>query len=265
MRPDTIRNYVSGVKTFHLLCEVPYAGERCIELRLTLRGIARLNPYCSKQAAPLTPDILLSLYPLFDFDSPLDCTMWALFLIAFFTFSRKSNLVVTGKTPFNPLKQLCRGDVRVGEEGLLVYMRWSKTNQFGKKVHDVPLVAIPGHPLCPRTAYKRMLRLVPGKKGDPAFFYRVPGSSLKLPITYHLLQQYIKEGVQAIGLNPDAFSSHSLRRAGATWAFRSGVRADLIKSQGDWTSLCYLRYLDFSLQERLEVSERMTQEILLQL
>ena len=262
VKPDTVRNYVSGVKTLHTLCEISYAGEKCMELKLTLRGIARLKPYCAKQAAPLTPDILIQLFPLFDFDSPLDCTMWALFLLAFFTLSRKSNLVVTGSDPFDPLKQLCREDVEVGSGGLLVCMRWSKTNQFGKKIHDVPLVSIPGHPLCPVRAYKRMIQLVPGEASDPAFFSYLPGSGDKLPITYYLLQKYIKEAVGAIGLNPELFSSHSLRRAGATWAFRSRVRPDLIKSQGDWTSLCYLRYIDFSLHERLEVSEKMSQEIL---
>ena len=86
VKPDTVRNYVSGVKTLHTLCEIPYAGEKCMELKLTLRGIARLKPYCAKQAAPLTPDILIQLFPLFDFDSPLDCTMWALFLLAFLVY-----------------------------------------------------------------------------------------------------------------------------------------------------------------------------------
>ena len=149
----------------------------------------------------------------------------------------------------------------MGTDGLLVRIRWSKTNQFGRKVHELPLVAIPGHPLCPLTAYKRMVALTPGCAGDPAFFSQIPGVAGKFPITYYLLQRYIKEGVASIGLNPERFSSHSLRRAGATWAFRSKVRPDLIKSQGDWASLCYLRYIDFSLTERLEVSHKMAGEI----
>ena len=50
---------------------------------------------------------------------------------------------------FDPKKQLCRSDVVVGNNGLLVTIRWSKTNQFGGRAHVVPLVAIPGSPLCP--------------------------------------------------------------------------------------------------------------------
>ena len=64
-----------------------------------------------------------------------------------------------------------------------------------------------------------------------------------------------------MGLDPNAFSSHSLRRAGATWAFQSQVPGELIQTHGDWTSTAYLRYLDFSLNERLQVAEKMIDEI----
>ena len=64
-----------------------------------------------------------------------------------------------------------------------------------------------------------------------------------------------------VGLDPGLFSSHSLRRAGASWAFRARVPGELIKTQGDWASQAYLRYLEFSLSERCQVAQRMTLEI----
>ena len=259
---DSVRNYMSGVSTLHLLCEVEYLGKNNIELRLLLRGIARNKPHLVKQAAPLSPHILVKLFPFFDFSKAYDCTMWALLLIAFFTMSRKSNLVVTGAEKFNGSKQLSRSDVLVGDNGLLVTFKWSKTNQFGKRAHVIPIVAIPGSPLCPLQAYSAMLQLCPGCPTDPAFFQVTPGRAIKKPITYAQLQKCIKDGVSRLGLDPDAFSSHSLRRAGASWAFRSRVPSELIKSHGDWASLAYLRYLDFSLDERLQVAESMSNEII---
>ena len=104
-----------------------------------------------------------------------------------------------------------------------------------------------------------MLSMCPGEPGDPAFF--IAGTRSKQPVTYQLLQKYIKVGVAKLGLNPKLFSSHSLRRAGASWAFQSQVPGELIQSHGDWTSSAYLRYLDFSLTERLQVAERMCDEI----
>ena len=136
---DSIRNYISGVRTLHHLLEVEFPSVENIDLKLALRGLARLNPHCPKQAEPLSPEILAQIHGLLDMHKVKDVVMWALVLIAFFTLSRKSNLVVTDKE-FNNRKQLCRGDVACGTNGLLVQYRWTKVNQFGKLLKILVLV-----------------------------------------------------------------------------------------------------------------------------
>ena len=69
----------------HLLLGYTIEQINSFLINLNLKGIARLNPHCVKQARAITPDILL------------DCTFWCLFLFAFFLFARKSNLVPTTK------------------------------------------------------------------------------------------------------------------------------------------------------------------------
>ena len=44
-------------------------------------------------------------------------------------------------------------------------------------------------------------------------------------------------------LKPSLFSGHSFRRAGASYSFACGVDPFWIKSQGDWSSNAYERYL----------------------
>ena len=188
-----------------------------------------------------------------------DATLWALLLLAFFTLSRKSNLVVTGQKAFDKNRQVCRSVILVGEKGLLVQFRWSKTNQFGSRVLLVPVLAIPGSVLCPLEAYSDMLRLIPAKGDGPAFVLPVKGALV--PVTYQVLQKFIMKCVAKLGLEPGLFSSHSLRRAGASWAFRSQVPGELIQTHGDWSSQAYLRYLEFSLTERCEVAQKMSAEI----
>ena len=256
---DSIRKYISGVRTLHTLTDVAYGAEGSIELKLTIRGLRRLKGHLPRQAAPLTPHILRRMYYELDFSRPVDVVMWALMLVAFFTMSRKSNLVTTGRDKFNPNKQLCRSDILVGDKGLVVVFRWSKTNQFHSRVHLVPVLAIPGSVLCPLAAYKRMLSMLPGEASSPAFFIMVGGEACS--VTYYLLQSFIKKGVAKLGLEPKMFSSHSLRRAGATWAFKSDVPGELIKSHGDWASECYLRYLELSVQERVVVAQKMSSAI----
>ena len=255
----SIQNYISGIRTLHALLEAPFHSTDNIELKLTLRGLKRSKPHAVRQAAPLSPHILCKVHSLLDLTTPFDATLWALLLVAFFTLSRKSNLVVTGKKPFDRRRQLCRSDVLIGEKGPLVQYRWSKTNQFGSRVLLVPVLAIPGSVLCPLEAYTNMLQVTPVEADGPAFV--LPINRNLVPVSYQVLQKFIKKCVAKLGLDPGMFSSHSLRRAGATWAFRSQVPGELIKTHGDWSSQAYLRYLEFSLTERCEVAQKMSAEI----
>lgn len=177
----------------------------------------------------------------------------------FFTLSRKSNLVVTGNKKFDSEKQLCGSDVVLGTKGMLVHFRWSKTNQFGSRVLESPILAIPHSCLCPVRAFRDMVQAVPAIPSDPAFV--LPRNGKTGPVMYAILQKFIKDKVAKLGLDPRHFSSHSLRRAGATWAFKAQVPSELIKVQGDWPSNAYLRYLEISLQQRMEVAQGMVSEI----
>ncbi len=64
--------------------------------------------------------------------------------------------------------------------------------------------------------------------------------------------------IKAIGLNENDFSSHNFRCGGAIWAFHSNVPGELIKVHGDWASDAYLKYLHFSLDQRLNVAKFMS-------
>ena len=197
---DSIRNYISGVRTLHSLLGLTCGANDSLELKLLLKGIGRLQPHKRRQAAPLSPPILTGIFHMLDMNDTMHATMWALVLIGFFTLSRKSNLVVTGNNKFDKTKQLCRGDIALGKRGMLVQIRWSKTNQFGRRVIEVPLLRIKGSVMCPLSAYKHMLRKVPGTDSDPAFC--LPSKRSNRAVTYWELQNFIKRHVAKLGLDP---------------------------------------------------------------
>ena len=98
-----------------------------------------------------------------------DIVHWCLFVFAFFLFARKSNLVPTTFADLKKPKFLLRRDVtRIGDI-LLVTMKWSKTNQFGARVLQIPFIKIPHSPLCPVSAYKNMCSRVSAFEADPLF------------------------------------------------------------------------------------------------
>jgi hypothetical protein len=64
-----------------------------------------------------------------------------------------------------------------------------------------------------------------------------------------------------IGKDPDAYSPHSFRRRGASWAFSAEVSSELIQLYGDWSSDAYKKYLRFKLDDKIAVAEKMRNHI----
>ncbi len=93
--PSSFSNYIGGVKTLHIMLEQTFQCFTAIELKMALRGIARLNPHCPQQAEPIIPDILWAIYRILDLSLVDNVVFWSLFTLAFFLFQRKSNLVVS--------------------------------------------------------------------------------------------------------------------------------------------------------------------------
>ncbi|XP_033729484.1 uncharacterized protein LOC117318630 [Pecten maximus] len=256
---DSIRNYIAGVKTLHMLLNLKY-DIRQYELNLVLKGLSRLNPHCPSQAKPITPQILGKIHQRLDHDDPEDTTLWCMFLFSFYLMLRKSNLMPNSSHKFDPSKHLLRQDILVEDGVLLVVVKWSKTNQFGHRIVRSPLVAIPGSPLCPLHAFVRMTDLNPARPRAPAFL-KTTGKKI-VPFCYPQFQQRLRELIHSVGLDAASFSSHSFRRGGATWAFSLGIPGELIQVQGDWASDAYKTYISFSLEDRLQVCRNMRDAIL---
>ncbi len=250
--PDSVRNYLNGVKVLHLLSDASTVAFQSFEVKLTLKGMRRLKAHHPKQAAPITVPILQAFFLLLDVTKPFDATCWALILIAFYCMLRKSNLVPESAHKFDPTKQLTRSDIQVNSKCLLVHIKWSKTIQFAQRKLTIPLLAIPGSHLCPVQAYTNMLKLVKAGPQDPAF--SLLSNHGIIPLTYRQLLNKIKSLAAGSGFDPSAYSTHSLRRGGASLAFKLNVPGEIIKVQGDWSSSAYLRYLNIPLRQRVMVA-----------
>lgn len=258
---ESVKNYISGVKTLHQVLDVKFPSENMYQLTLVLRGMARSCPHLPQKALPMTPQILQDMYKFLDVTKSVDATYWCVFLFMFFLMARKSNMVPVSLADFDPHKQLLRQDVKVLKGALLVFIKWSKTNQFGNRLLMIPLAAIPSSILCPVKAYCNMIDLMPASELDPAFVVKASDSSL-VPLLYRQLQEKIKTLIARTGRDPDLYASHSFRRGGCTWAFKAGVPTNLIQHHGDWMSDCYKNYLTFDFHEKLLVSRNMAMKII---
>ena len=257
---QTIKNYLNGVKLLHL-----YTGHNCpkfnnFQISLVLKGVARMNPHTPKRVLPITPTILLQIHSLLSKNDSFEASIWCAFIFGFFLMARKSNLVPKTEHSFDPDKHLCRNNIFFNESGLIVVFRWSKTNQFGERIIQVPITAIPNSPLCPVQAYTNMITLVPANERSPAFVYYNKKGKLKT-ITHQLFTATLRKMLTRCGIQPESYSGHSFRRGGASWAFSKGVPGELIQIHGDWHSDAYKLYFSLPIEIKLSVTQRMSEYI----
>ena len=64
---QSIRNYLNGVKLYHLLNDAEFPSLQDFQIKLTLRGLSKVLFHSPKQAAPFTPEILLEIWRDVDF------------------------------------------------------------------------------------------------------------------------------------------------------------------------------------------------------
>lgn len=249
--PHSVKNYVNGVRVRHLLGGKSVEPFKSFDLAITFRGISRTKLHSVKQAAPVTVPLLFAMSALVDRSNAEDVVVWAAILIAFFGMLRKSNLVPDSAGSFDDKKQLCRNDVSFSKEGIVLDIKWSKTLQFAQKILPVPILAVPGSLVCPVKAYRNMCKLVRGSGEQPAFM--LPN---KQPLTYRVFQFRFRQWVHGAGWDAQLFSTHSLRRGGATLAFNAKVPGEMIKLQGDWASDAYLQYCTISMDKRVKLATK---------
>ena len=63
---ESVRNYISGVKTLHQLLVVKYPSDNMFQLTLVMRSLARSHPHLPQKALPMTPQILQDMYKELD-------------------------------------------------------------------------------------------------------------------------------------------------------------------------------------------------------
>ena len=262
LTPPSVRNYLHGVKTLHLFLDLPTSPFEAFQLSLVLKGLSKSHPHTPLQPLPITPSLLFDIHSRLDLSSPLHVTLWCAFLLSFFLFARKSNMVPPSFKNFDLSKHLARRDISLCAAGLSVHLKWSKTNQSGSRLVQIPVVSIPGSPLCPLAAFTTMVRVVPALPEAPAFSLPRPSKRSPKCLTHLSFVSHLRHLISLTGRDPTGYTGHSFRRGGATFAFQAGVPGELIQLQGDWRSDAYLRYLDFSLDSKLKVSSQMAEAIL---
>ena len=247
---DSIKNYISEVRTLHLLMDFPPPPCQEYLYQLTIKGMHRDKAHVVRQAALVTPELLAECAKWVNAADGKELAAWTALLIGFYVMVRKSNLVPDSGATFNPMQQFTRGNFIKTHYGYEARIYWAKTIQFHDRCLVVPVLPNLDLRICPVFWLDVLFGAVPASVVDPAFGYVVKGQYVAL--SYAQLTAYLKNWAGRCGADEASFSSHSLRRGGCQWAAQCGIPHHVIKLLGDWKSQAYLRYLNMTLQERYD-------------
>jgi hypothetical protein len=254
----TVRTYLKGLRHFYACLAVPVPWPEFGHLRRHLEGLRRLRGEATCRKLPVGPLMLLHFARVL----PAGDRWLAAFVccvIGVFGMLRRSNLVVGGLSLFGQAKHITRGDVTVdpARYALCIAVRFSKTLQHQNRVHTVWIQGDPrpSAPLDPVRLWEGYVARAPAPATAPAFCF--PEGAGVSPLTYGDLAACIKTLVRLVGLDPSQYSTHSLRRGGATAAFQAGASPFAIKDAGDWRGATFEIYLSLSPGDKLRCTQLM--------
>ena len=139
---------------------------------------------------------------------------------------------------------------------VLIFVGWSKTNQFGNRDLVVP---IPSNSDPALDLYRHLCNLftkVNASPERPAFSF-----SNKHFVSYSSFTSRLKSLLLSAGVDPAKYSGHSFRRGGATYLHSLGASPLEIQASGDWQTMVFTRYLHLSLEDRWKSQQLMADAI----
>ena len=244
------KNTLGGIKYLHASTGFEFPSDS-FALDETMQGLKRRLKGTPQVALPIDPVILRRMYRHIDTSKKFDLAMWCGYLVAFYSLFRKAN-VVPKNSHFDPACVLTRDDIEIDEAGqrVLIFVNFSKTNQFMKSYHVIPIPANDDPALDLFRHIKLLYSLVDIPETAPAFSYSPTRFIDHRSYTTHLKKLLVKAG-----LDPAWYSGHSFRRGGASYLYSIGGTTLMVQVLGDWASQVFTRYLHLSLDDRLEAQE----------
>lgn len=235
------------------------------DLKMVKRGIQRKIGKPPNQKLPITTQLLSLLHGKLDFSQPITRAFWAACLVAFFGFLRKSTLLPKSLLGPEVSKALCISDVAIqpSKTELLLRIRHTKTIQFGQRLLQLPLIAIPGSKLCPVSAVISMLANISVNDmsvNQPLFSF-MSNAGMLTALTHSQFVNTLKYYLKMCNIDCDRYSGHSFRRGGCSYAFSLGISPVLIKLRGDWKSNAYERYVHVNEEQHKMLAYVMSKSI----
>ena len=153
LTPSNISNYLAGVRAFFIIYDLPTQIFRDQRIQMFVKSL-RLNRPLAIKSNPVFSLVMLRHILVQCQKFEFSHIFAALYLLAFYSFLRLSNIVPHSFMGYDLSRHLAIGDVIFGDTSAIVILKWSKTNQLRDKVNYITIPKIPQTLLCPVLALK---------------------------------------------------------------------------------------------------------------
>jgi site-specific recombinase XerD len=197
-------------------------------VRQVMKGIRRVNGTAQAGKSPVKVDHLRTIMADLDPERPLDVRDRALLLIGFAGAFRRSELI-----------GLDIEDLEFNDDGLVIHLRRSKTDQTGEgRDVGIPYGSTPA--TCPVRAVKDWLSVLKTEAGPVFRTINRHGKIFESRLSDKAVALVVKRLMAGQGISGD-FAGHSLRAGLATAAASAGVPERAIMNQTGHKSLATMR------------------------
>ncbi|TFY50163.1 hypothetical protein EVJ58_g11160 [Rhodofomes roseus] len=243
---DTIRNYVYGVRAWHILHGVTWHRNKD-ELDTLLRAALKLTPAVSqrKPRRPWTVDFLTTIQPYLEVDKPLGAAVWACAVVGFYSIARVGELTVPTLQGFQTTLHVTRKQLR------------PETDRSGRSVWALRLPATKSSPSGETLSFARQDGATDPEAALAAHFrINDPGPDQALfafwytdramrrrqrVLTKDQFLKAIAAAAQNAGIDP--LQGHGMRIGGTLEYLLRGTPFDVVKTMGRWKSDAFQLYL----------------------
>ena len=205
----SIKNYLSGAKTFLSQAGGDATPFQSPYLQNMLRGVARISLHVPQQAPPIPLPMFKAMCDLLQAIGGEASIARTALLIGYATLLRQSNLLPS-LSPASPMHTIIREDVLDEGTVLWVTINSSKTITSRQARVSIP-VPFTGSRYCPVTAWRHYTNALPLPPSAPAFMLEQ-----SKPLTAYRLNSYMRATLAALNFPlAQKTTVHSLRRSGA--------------------------------------------------
>lgn len=223
LNPRSLMLHLTALSNWHTLQQFSDPTKHP-DIKKLMQGILKTHGRPRKQARVFTKQELVTMIKYLDMQEiAVNIRNKALILIGFFGAFRRNELV-----------NLRINDINFTEQGLIIILPRSKTDQFGEGIRkSLPYLQ---ENICPGKALKKWLKFA--KINEGYIFRRINRWQQPCgnkPMSDTNVNNILKDIAKSANINDwQQISSHSMRRSLATNAYLTGASFSSIKRQGGW-------------------------------